>query len=262
MKKCNCSSKYKEVDVVFSTSGRLRIRVQTRPEDPLNILNKLKRKNEITKGSFNNIINTFTFEYEREESDVNANRLLLNFCGLYAQSIGVNSLKLNYKLPSKNTMGYSSFVSLAFILADLGLNFMGVRSNVGGLQYRNFIRWSAVVTSIGAIFEHGYKELSENGAFDPEVMSIMYLLNSINKNGVVPEEGTVVGLYSPIIAWLLTFGRHILRRQNRSIMLGIMSKNGELKVIEEESGTYFFNQFMGSCMDVYQNVSVRKSFMK
>lgn len=260
MKKCNCSSDYKEVDVVFSASGRLRVRVQTRPNNPLSILNALKKNKEIVKGSYNNIINTFILEYKKE--DIEVSKLLLSFCGLYAQSMDIASIKLNYKLTRKNTMGYSSFVSMAFILADLGINFMGMDSTVGGFQYKNFIRWCAVGTTIGAIFEHGYKELSENGAFDPEVMSIMYLLNSINKNGITPEEGSSVGLYSPIIAWLLTFGRHILTRQNKSITLGIFSKNGESKVIEEENKSYFFNQFMGSCMDVYQNVNVKKSFMK
>lgn len=277
--------KYIEVDVVFSVAGRLRMRVVEEPKNPLNILNKLKEKTKINKGMYTGPTKTFVLEYDKDITDLN--ELILTFCGLYSRDIDMSEIKLNYKLSNKHAMGYSSLVSLAFIIIDLGMNFMGlglgpnfngdapglgIRSGKGSElgvpilgnmnTYRNFVRWGALVTTTGAIFEHGYKELNERGAFDPEVMSIMYLLRSMNRSTSVSGESNA-GLYSPAIAWLLTFGRHILTRQERSIIISTFEdENGEIKVVEEESKSFFFNQFIGSCFDVYQNVSFKKGFMR
>ena len=241
-----------EVDVVFSISGRLRLRVTNEPKNPLDMLNNLKSKTKLIKGSYCSVNRTFVLEYTPDE--INLNKLILNFCGFYSADLGIKEIKLNYKLSKKHTMGYSSLISLTAILIDLGMNFTGI--GAVNTKYRSFVRWCAVGTTIGAIFEHGYKELNENGAFDPEVMSIMYLINSVNK-AQNQEPGMV--FYPAIIAWLLTFGRHILTRQNRSIIISTVIANGEIKVIEEENKYFFFNQFVGSCFDVYQNVSVKKS---
>lgn len=280
-----CLEKNIEVDVVFSVSGRLRMRVVKEPNNPLEILSKLKEKTKINIGRYTGPTKTFVLEYDKDLTDLN--ELILTFCGLYSRDVKENQIKLNYKLSNKHAMGYSSLVSLAFIIIDLGMNFMGLgggpnasddapgfgmRSGqgqgIGGRMfgnmntYRNFVRWGALVTTTGAIFEHGYKELNEKGAFDPEVMSIMYLIRSMNRGTVVNDE-TNVGLYSPAIAWLLTFGRHILTRQERSIIIDIFEdENGEIKVVEEESKSFFFNKFISSCFDVYQNVNFRRGFMR
>lgn len=254
MKNRHKKGKNCEVDVVFSISGRLRLRAAATPKDPAKLLNELQDATKITKGSYSSITNTFVFEYDKDITDLN--KLILNFCGLYARDLGKKSVKVNYILSKKHTMGYSSIVSVAFILTDMGLNALGFGNRN---RYRNFIRWCSVGTTVGAIFEHGYRELNQNGAFDPEVMSIMYLFNAIHKGTAVEGTSSLRSDYSPAIAWLLTFGRHILTRKNRSINIAIVENNGEIKVIEEENKAFFFNQFIGSCFDVYQNVSVKRA---
>lgn len=251
-----------EVDVVFSISGRLRLKVNRKPNDPAAILKKLKQTSAISKGSYNGAIDNFIFVYDNKNGDSDLEKIILNFCGFYSADLGVREIKVNYKLSKHQAMGYSSLVSLGFIILDLGVNFAGVGNGV--FKYANFIRWCAVGTTIGAIFEHGYKELSQKGAFDPEVMSIMYLFNTINKSTIT--NATVMtssaSRYSPIIAWVLTFGRHILTRQNRAIIISTVEKNGELKVVEENNKNIFFKEFVGSFFDAYQNVNVRRSIVR
>lgn len=242
-----------EIDVVSSISGRIRLRASKEPKDPLKLLNNLKEKTYLEKGRYCSVNRTFVLEYK--PNAINLNNLILNFCGFYSEDLGIKEIKLNYKLLKRDTMGYSSLISLGAIIIDAGMNLFGI--GVANRGYRSFIRWCTIGTTIGAIFEHGYKELNENGAFDPEVMSIMYLINSVNR-GMPQNEGSYV-FYPAIIAWLLTFGRHILTRQNRSIIINTVIRDGEIKVIEEESKYFFFNQFIGSCFDVYQNVNVKKS---
>ena len=71
-------SEYREVDVVFSIPGRLRLRVDGSSNDPLKILNNIKNESNITSGSYNSITNTFVLEYDHERTDLN--KLILNFC--------------------------------------------------------------------------------------------------------------------------------------------------------------------------------------
>ena len=90
-------------------------------------------------------------------------------------------------------------------------------------------------------------------------MSIMYLFNSINKGTAT---NTNTGLYSPAIAWLLTFGRHILTKRRRSVMMNAVSRNGKMTICEEENKSMFYNQFIESCFDMYQNVNMKKSLSR
>ena len=91
----------------------------------------------------------------------------------------------------------------------------------------------------------------------------MYLVNSIHKETTsVAGNNVPTNICSPTIAWFLTFGRHIIARKNKSTVLSTVVRNDDIKVIEESSKTFFVNQFLGSCLDVYQNVSVRKSILR
>lgn len=284
----NIKNGHTEIDVVFSINGRLRLRVSKEAVDPKNILDTLKKAGYITSGKYTSTNRSFVLHYEVDLTENDAqhlNKLILNFCGYYCKDQGISEIKLNYKLSKQSSMGYSSLISLAFIALDFGLNFIGlgaadtailsvgtattgavtsVASSVASVaaNYRSFVRWCAVGTTIGAIFEHGYKELNENGAFDPEVMSIMYLINSVSKDGVSSSIEGNSYFYPPIIAWLLTFGRHILTRQNRSIIISTIQSGDKMKIVEQESKSYFFNQFLGSCLDVYQNASLKKSLIR
>ena len=247
---------YREVDVVFSIPGRLRLRVHGPAHDPRKMLNNIKNESKIDRATYNSASKTFVLEYKPEVTDLN--KLILNFCGEYSKDVKISRIKVNYKLRKGVGMGYSSAVSLALILLDLGVNVLGAGTGTTS-SYKSFIRWLALGSTMGAIFEHGYKELSENGAFDPEVMSIMYLFNAIH-NGTATD--TTTGLYTPSIAWLLTFGRHILARRNRSVMMNAVTRDGRMTVCEEENKSTFYNQFLASCLDMYQNVNVKKSLYK
>ncbi|WP_426470260.1 hypothetical protein, partial [Salmonella enterica] len=77
-----------EVDVVFSVSGRLRMRVVKEPNNPLEILNKLKEKTKINIGRYTGPTKTFVLEYDKDLTDLN--ELILTFCGLYSRDIKEN----------------------------------------------------------------------------------------------------------------------------------------------------------------------------
>lgn len=247
-----------QVDVIFSIKGRMRLGVSESPNKPMKMLKALKKFKEINRAEYNTITKTFVIEYDQEDSNIE--KIILNFCGLYSQDKGVTKISLNYKLSKTSSIGYSSLISLAMILVDMGsytVAHVGKGAGMAhGLAYgraRKAMRWFSVGSTMGAIFEHGYNELKQNGAFDPEVMSIMYLFNTMND--ITDDKMN----YSPLIAWSLTYGRHILTRKNKSIIISTVKIGDEIKVVKENDKSTFFNQFMTSCLDVYQNVNMKKS---
>ena len=69
-----------------------------------------------------------------------------------------------------------------------------------------FSRWLSAGATLAAVTEHGYAELHLRGSFDPEVMSVVYLINAIGKED---------GVRASLVAWVLTFGRHLIPRAPR-----------------------------------------------
>jgi len=89
--------------------------------------------------------------------------------------------------------------------------------NKGSILQARVEKLAAGLT-VGAVSIHGVSEIRRNGVFDPEVMSILYLINSIlNKNY----------LASSAVTWIGTFGRHLLN------LLHFSRDGKEYKVLKE-----------------------------
>lgn len=80
------------------------------------------------------------------------------------------------------------------------------------MKIQDFVDWLATGTTLGAVFEHAYGEIKEKGTIDPEVMSIIYLINSIGKGNM---------LNAALVTWITTFGRHILSQKNETFIISL-----------------------------------------
>lgn len=74
--------------------------------------------------------------------------------------------------------------------------------------------WVAAVGTAGAVADHGMREVGEQGVFDPEVLSLVYLASSMVRGGSVLAGAT--------FTWLTTFGRHILQMPGGGIDLRLI----------------------------------------
>jgi hypothetical protein len=64
------------------------------------------------------------------------------------------------------------------------------------------ISWVASAGTAGAALEHGWMEYRHRGNFDPEVLTVTYLLTSLLRGNALP---------AAIFTWITTFGRHLAR---------------------------------------------------
>lgn len=118
------------------------------------------------------------------------------------------------KFISNNNKRDMPLLSYYSLISILGANAVKYLSPTTG-QVQEFINWLATGTTVGAIVEHGYHEMKERGTIDPEVMSIMYLINAIGKGNM---------LSASFVTWITTFGRHILNKSNETFIIKIEKK--------------------------------------
>ena len=69
-----------------------------------------------------------------------------------------------------------------------------------------------------AVLEHGWSEIKREGNFDPEVLSVVYLLIAILRKNFLP---------AAIFTWVSTFGRHLVNIPSKGVELRQVKKSGQ-----------------------------------
>lgn len=247
-----------KLTVVHSLEGRIRLRLERSIRNPEIIIREMSAKKEIKKIEYNRITMGVLIEFDPSLSDFEG--IVYNFCAKYANDLGTKRLTLSYTVCKKYFMGYSAYLSLAFIAGDLLMgaiyptastaingagNVISATGMVNSIEtYRKILRWFTLGTTVGAIIEHGYKEINDRGTFDPEVMSVMYLINQVGKENK----------FAPAIAWAITFGRHLLNTKNSYVELDIVKKGNDTKVIPKNVEKGYLNKFLNRCLESYHRV--------
>ena len=107
-----------------------------------------------------------------------------------------------------------------------------------------YTRWLSAGATLTAVVEHAYQELHTRGSFDPEVMSVVYLINAIGKPN---------GFQASLLAWIVTFSRHLLPRGPREQVY--LVRNGEhtttlTPVVGNEDGSAFAGSIFRRSVEV------------
>lgn len=142
-------------------------------------------------------IRTLLCEYDPDVID--EGQLLVRIGAAYALQSEAQLLHIRHCEEQGFSMAPSSYLALLCIGLDGALS-------LAGSPLTSFSRWLSTGATLAAVVEHGYQELHVRGSFDPEVMSIVYLINSVGKPGAVRAS---------LLAWIITFGRHLIPRAPR-----------------------------------------------
>ena len=138
--------------------------------------------------------------------------VLQQVCGHYAAQLSPKMIHVRHE----EEEGFTLSSTAVMALLSIGLDGM-VQSFT--LPFATFTKWLSVLTTLTAVTEHGWEELNQRGSFDPEVMSIVYLLNSLSGGKT---------LQASAIAWGLTFGRHLLPQETRETFWVVTQLSGKV----------------------------------
>lgn len=245
-----------KITVMHRINNRLRVKLSHPLRNIEKTMFSLKEREGIDIVRYNPIVKTMLVYYNSLKIDME--EVLLRIIVMYSKQYDMVPIKLESNTPTRNIPSLAKYSVLSIIIAG-AVKFWGLCTNK---SIQDFANWLAVGTTAGAIIEHAYNEISERGAFDPEVVSVMYLFNSVSK-------GNFIG--ASALTWITTFGRHILDFHYEGIFVRVKElKNMHTNEKYYEVGLYhkdkiykkadFIKAFVTKFMDT-QNASLKGNIL-
>lgn len=190
--------------IAHKIKGRIRIKLSHPLRNGEELMKNLVKKDEIYKANYTDITKSILIEYNPYR--ISEDEVIIRVIALYSKSYDMIPIRLIYESKKKNLPPMA-----CYSLAMLGIG--GISKYITmNQQISDFINWAVVGTTIGAIGEHAYNEVNERGYFDPEVVSVMYLINSVTKGKF---------LLPSAVTWLTTFGRHLIELSYGGLMISV-----------------------------------------
>lgn len=172
-----------------------------------------------------------------DKAVISEENLLVRIGALYARMQQTAVLHVKHPEEEGFSMAPSGYLALGCIALD------GMMTLASSTLTR-YTRWLSAGATLTAVVEHAYQELHTRGSFDPEVMSVVYLINAIGKPN---------GFQASLLAWIVTFSRHLLPHGPREqVYLVKNDKNATTltPVIGNEDGSAFANSIFRRSVEV------------
>ncbi len=180
-------------EILHTLPGRLRVQI----EKPVRSEQIFRNVAGVLQCSYNPKLQTLLIRYDPDA--VSEENLIVRLAAVYACEKKTKLLHVKHS----EEKGFSMAPTGGMALALIGLDGL---MKLTGAQLAGFSGWLSTGATLAAVVEHGYQELQKRGSFDPEVMSIIYLINSIGKTNT---------FQASLLAWIVTFGRHLVPRAPR-----------------------------------------------
>ncbi len=104
--------------------------------------------------------------------------------------------------PHHQEMSDSTWYSAFLLMTALAARMFGENQTTRTLSLL------AGIGTAGAVVDHAVAEIEERGNFDPEVLSVVYLVTSMLRGNVLP---------AAVFTWATTFGRHLFALPQRGV---------------------------------------------
>ncbi len=188
------------IRVIHSLPGRLRLRMTVPPRSTRDMIATVRKHPGIHTLSFNPHTRSVLVTYDPAETS--QEELIIRLAVYISQEHDLNPVRVFSNI---NTLevSQSAFVSGFLILVAL---FSRVIPRLGNI--RNTLDWISGIGTAYSIFNHGYDEYKKRGNFDPEVLSVVYLLSSFSQGKFLP---------ATLFTWIATFGRHLVRFGSQNV---------------------------------------------
>jgi len=196
-------------EILHALPGRLRVHL----EKPVASERCFEQVPGVLSCRYNPRIQTLLCRYDPDM--VSEEKLIQTLAAVYAVSVGADKLHVKRSEEDGFSMSATGALALAMIGVDAALNLTG--STLTGIT-----KWFSTGATLAAVVEHAYQELQVRGSFDPEVMAVVYLINSIGKTNSVQAS---------LVAWAATFGRHLIPRDPREQVYSVRRNGSETTLI-------------------------------
>jgi hypothetical protein len=201
------------IEIIHSLPGRARLKFGTAIQDFGRFQKEVMEHEGFESYEYSPVTKTALVKFDKNVVDLQ--EILIRTAVAYAAENEAGRIRVSQH--SKNdfitTRGWISGLTIA----SAGLLRLIPASNA---VIRMF-DWIGVATTSSAVLEHAAFDYRKKGSVDPEVLSLLFLANSIvtNNNLLLPSA----------LTWITTFGRHFSAAENEGIMLEINKADGKGK---------------------------------
>lgn len=197
------------ITIIHSLPGRLRLRLSHEPKNVQKMEGTLKSHAGFLTMSYIPITRSVLITYEPNEMSVQElyTRLALVLSLDYeAEPVTVYAEPVHHHIPDV------AAVSAAMLAVTSAMRFIGSKKNL-----TNYFGTVSGITTGFAVIEHGWEEFRERGSFDPEVLSLGYLLTAFIRGNF---------LKASLVTWAVTFGRHLIDIHDPGIVIRPVASAG------------------------------------
>jgi hypothetical protein len=182
------------VTVVHSLPGRVRARLSVAPGDVQRMLAGVREHPGMESIGFSPITRSILARFNPHE--ISQEEIVLRIA--FHLSLDCNSapVRLLAEPEQRPAIGGSAAISAAALALSLVIH--GLK-----MAHGSPTRWDrlAGLGTAWAVVDHAWKELRESGRFDPEVLSLAYLVTGFVRGNF---------LTASVVTWLASFGRHLV----------------------------------------------------
>ena len=188
------ASKKPVVTVVHSLPGRVRTRMSVAPRDVQRMLAGVREHPGMESISFSPVTRSILARFHPHE--ISQEEIVLRIAFHLSLDYDAAPVRLLTEPEQRPTLGGSATVSAALLALSLVMH--GLKMANGSPTRWD---WLAGLGTVGAVVDHAWKELRERGTFDPEVLSLAYLVTAFVRGNL---------LTASVVTWLSSFGRHLV----------------------------------------------------
>lgn len=196
------------IKIVHRIPGRLRVRLSRAPSKVDVFLDRVAKHDGIESISFNPVSKSLLAHYT--PSVVSSTEILLRMSIALSADHNNRTVQIDERHDTRKMVSIDYYSGGSIVLAAL--------SRLVGLPESSMrlIDYNAGVSTTASVLNHAWMEVKKEGIYDPEVVSVVYLINSLIKGNY---------LTASAITWIATFGRHLLEPSQESCLIKALEVN-------------------------------------
>jgi hypothetical protein len=198
------------VTVVHSLPGRVRARLSVAPGDVQRMLAGVREHPGMVSISFSPITRSILARFVPHE--ISQEEIVLRIAFHLSLDCGSVPVRLLAEPEQRSALGGSAAVSAAALALSLMMH--GLKRVKGSPTRWD---WLAGLGTAWAVVDHAQKELRERRTFDPEVLSLAYLIAAFVRGNF---------LTASVVTWLASFGRHLVALPPTGVQVRPMEVRG------------------------------------
>lgn len=193
------------IEILHRLPNRIRLRFST----PVKHFAKLKKQvmehEGITVYRYNPVTQTALIEFDHQT--VNLQEILIRTAVVF--SVENDLLPVRILQQPDNEFITPKGLIAGLVMLSSGLTYLMAKNSA----VVKTMEWLSVVTTSTAVLEHAAYDYRKKGSVDPEVFSLIFLVNSIisGRNLILPSA----------LTWVTTFGRHFSSKDGEGILMEI-----------------------------------------